>query len=225
MSRAETFRIDCRLAGLFYLGLAITGALGFLVVRNELFVVDDPSRTLANLVEREGLARIGIALELGTAAFQALAAVWFGRLFREADAFAAGVLTQFGMVNAIVVLASAAMMVEALDVALDASGKSLEASHLLFAISGQFWKVGNVFFGLWLVPMGWLAWKASLGPRPLGWILVIGGVGYVLNALVAVLQPGAGWWTALLPLAATVGEFWMIGLLLWLGLRPQTGAH
>ena len=46
-----------------------------------------------------------IRLELGIVLFQALAAIWFARLFRETDAFAAGALALFGMVNAVVILA------------------------------------------------------------------------------------------------------------------------
>lgn len=220
MSRSASFRFDCRLAGVFYLGLAITGMLGFLMIRAQLFAADDPARTLANLVEREGLARIGIALELGIVVFQALAAVWFARLFRDTDGFAAGTLALFGMVNAIVVLASAALLRSALDVALAPAGANVALSHLLFLISGRFWEVGNVFFGLWLIPMGWLASKANFGPRALGWILILGGIGYVVSPFVAVLAPDAGRWLAVFPLTATVGEFWMIGLLLWTGLRP-----
>ena len=221
MSRPASFRFDCRLTGLFYLGLAITGALGFLIIRPQLFVEGDPSRTLANLIERERLARIGIALELGTVTFQALAAVWFARLFRDADAFAAGALALFGMVNAIVVLASAALLRAALDIAVGSIGADL-SSHVLMLMGARFWEVGNIFFGLWLIPMGWLVWKASFGHRALGWILVVGGVGYVLMPYVSVLAPDAGASVGLLSLPATIGEFWMIGLLLWTGLRPAS---
>jgi hypothetical protein len=224
MARSTSFRFDCRLAGLFYLGVAITGAFGFLMIRPELFAEGNPARTLANLVEREGLARLGIALELAIATFQALAAVWFARLFRDTDGFAAGALALFGMVNAIVVLASAALLRAALDVALQPAGTDATTSHLLFQISGRLWEAGNIFFGLWLVPMGWLAWKASFGHRALGWILILGGIGYMLSPFVAVLAPDAGAWLGVFPIAATVGEFWMIGLLLWTGLRPLRGA-
>jgi len=224
MSRSTSFRFDCRLAGVFYLGLAITGVLGFLMIRAQLFAADDPARTLANLVEREGLARVGIALELGIVMFQALAAVWFARLFRDTDGFAAGTLALFGMVNAIVVLASAALLRAALDVALAPAGADAALSHILFLISSRFWEVGNVFFGLWLIPMGWLAWKANFGPRALGWVLILGGIGYAVSPFIAVLAPDAGALFAILPVTATVGEFWMIGLLLWTGLRPIRAA-
>ena len=224
MSSSTTFRRDALLAGLFYLGLAISGAIGFLLIRAELFVRGDPAGTLSNLVEREGLARIGIALELGIVLFQALAAVWFGKLFREVDAFAAGALALFGMVNAIAVLASATLMHSALDVALGSVGVATTMSHLLFFISGKFWETGMVFFGLWLIPMGWLVWKSGIGHRVLGWILILGGIGYVLNLLILVLAPNAGAWVNALPLLAAVGEFWMIGLLLWTGLRSRPAA-
>ena len=75
-----------RMTGLFYLGLAITGVLGFLLIRPRLFAAGDPAATLANLVDNESLARAGVALELLIVVTQALAAIWFYRLFRTADA-------------------------------------------------------------------------------------------------------------------------------------------
>lgn len=219
MSRPASFRRDCALSGLFYVGLAVCGGVGFLVIRPELFAQADPAQTLANLMEREGLARVGVALELGVATFQALAAVWFAKLFRDRDAVAAGALALFGTVNAIMLLVSAALLRAALDVAAGTAGVDATASHLLMLISARVWDVANVFFGLWLIPMGWLALKASLGPRALGWILIAGGVAYVPLPFVGVLVPDAGAWVGLLSVPATVGEFWMIGLLLWTGLR------
>lgn len=50
MPRPATFRRDCALTGLFYLGLALCGGVGFMVIRPELFAQGDPARTLANLV-------------------------------------------------------------------------------------------------------------------------------------------------------------------------------
>jgi hypothetical protein len=223
MSSSTDFRFDSRLAGLFYLGLAITGALGYMAVRPALFTAGQPEQTLANLMAKTDLARIGVALELGTSMFQALAAVWFGRLFREIDGFAAAALALLGMVNAIVVLSSAALLSAALGVALEPSGAVPTTSHLLILISEHFWRVGNIFFGLWLFPMGWLVWKAQIAHRLLGWILVFGAAGYVINGFLSVLMPNLGAAMAVLPILATVGEFWMIGLLLWIGFRSAKG--
>lgn len=222
MSKDAVSRRECLFAGLFYLGLAVTGALGFLLVRPALFADGDSARTLANLVEREQLARQGIALELGIVMFQALAALSFARLFREIDAFAAGALALFGMVNAVAILASAALLHAALAVALGSTGADPWMGHFAYILSGSFWQVGAVFFGLWLLPMGWLVLKSGLGPRALGWVLIVGGAGYVLSAFVAVLLPGAGALAGYLSIPATVGELWIIILLVWRGLR-RTG--
>jgi hypothetical protein len=203
------------------LGLALCGGLGFLVVRPELFAMGDPARTAANLLQHESLARVGIGLELGVATFQALAALWFAKLFRETDAFAAGALASFGLVNSVALLVSAALLRAAFDAAGGDGGVAIEASHMLILLSTRVWEVANVFFGLWLIPMGWLTWKTRLGPRALGWILIIGGLAYIPLPFIGVLAPNAGAWIGVLPIAATIGEIWMIGLLLWRGMKPS----
>ncbi len=91
----------------------------------------------------------------------------------------------------------------------------------MYLISANFWQVGNLYFGLWLIPMGWCVLHSRWMPRLLGWILVVGGAGYVANAFVGFVAPGAGPIWGLLVMPATVGEFWMIGHLL---ARGVTGA-
>jgi hypothetical protein len=208
-----------RITGLFYLGLAITGVLGFLLIRPQLFDSGEPSATLDNLIENESLARLGIGLELGIVVTQALAAVWFYRLFRAVDTFGAGMLAAFGMVNSIIVLASAAFLATALDVALDEVGDTAGNAQLMYLISENLWGVGALFFGLWLMPMGWLVLRSGWMPWGLGWILIAGGIGYVLSSFVNYLAPDAQFAADLLTFPASVGEFWMIAYLLIRGVR------
>jgi hypothetical protein len=208
-----------RMTGLLYLGLAIAGALGFLLIRRQLFAADDPSATLANLVEHESLARAGVAFELLIVVTQALAAVWFYRLFRTADPLAASGIAAFGLVNAVVILVSAALLGTAVEVALDPIGDAAATVQLLYLVSGNLWGVGGLFFGLWLIPMGWCALRSGWMPRVLGWILVAGGIGYVLSAFARYLAPDASAIADALAYPATVGELWMIGYLLVRGVR------
>ena len=57
-------------------------------------------------------------------------------------------------------------------------------------------------------------------PRILGWILVAGGAGYVVNAVLSAALPGTAAVVAdLIVLPATVGELWMVGYLLIRGIR------
>ena len=212
---------SARTTGLLYLGLAITGVVGFLLIRPRLFVADDPGATLARLVEHESLARIGIALELLIVLTQALTAVWFYRLFRRAVPFAAGSIAAFGLVNAAAILGSAALLASAIKVALDPIGDAAATVQLMYVVSGNLWGVGGLFFGLWLIPMGWCVLRSRWMPRPLGWLLVAGGVGYLLSVFVGYLVPEVGFVADALTFPATAGEFWMIGYLLVRGVSRQ----
>ena len=73
---------------------------------------------------------------------------------------------------------------------------------------------GGLFFGLWLVPIGLLVLRCAGMPRLLGWLLVAGGVGYVLSAFITALAPGAQLVADALSITATIGEVWSIGYLL-----------
>jgi len=207
-----------RTTGLFYLGLAISGGLGFLYLRPRLYVVDDPAATLASVVGHPSLARLGIALELLVVLTQVLTALWFYRLFRSTDQFAAGGIAVFGTVNAVAVLVSAALLASAVEVAARSIADA-DTVQLLYIVSGNLWGVGALFFGLWLIPMGWCVLRSRMMPRPLGWILIAGGGGYVLSAFVAYLAPGAPVIADALTVPASVGEFWMVGYLLVRGVR------
>lgn len=219
---ARPIRRDARLAGLAYLGLGLTGMLGFLLVRAQLFAPSDPGLTLQRLVEHETLARWGIALEIGVVLTQVLAALWFFRLFRPVDSFLAGALALFAAFNAVAVLSSAAFLASALQVALDPVGPSEGGnSQLLYLLSENMWGVGSLFFGLWLLPMGQLVLRSGWAPRALGWILVAGGIGYVLSAFLGYLLPEVAVLQPVLVVPATIGEFWMIGWLLLTGWRRR----
>ncbi len=216
-----------RTTGLLYLGFFITGILVQLV-RGQLFSADDPDRTLANLMGHEWLARVGIALELGIVLFQALTAVWFYRLFRSVDTVAAGSLAAFGMVNAVAILGSAAFLATAVEVADDPSlavaGGAAATVQLLYVVSGHLWGVAALFFGLWLIPMGWLVIRSRWLPRPLGWILIAGGIGYLVSAFVSYLFPSADLIVALLTVPSIIGEVWIMGYLIIVGVHHHAPA-
>jgi hypothetical protein len=170
-----------RTTGAFYLAFCVAGIVGNYVLRTSLCDSGDAGRTLSHLADHVGQARVAVAFELGIALAQALTAVWFYRSFCRVDAFAAGSLAAFGLVNAVMILCTAAMEVTALDVARDSSlsvaGDAAATVQLLYVVSDHLWDVAASFFGLWLLPMGWLVLRSGWLPRALGWVLLIGGTG------------------------------------------------
>ena len=225
---AGELKRTARETGLAYAGLAVTGMVGFLLIRPQLYVKGDAAATAANLVSHEGLARLGIAVDLAAVVTQALAALWFYKLFRVVEPFSAVAIAAFGLVNAVIMLVGAVFSATALDVALDGTattiGDRATTTLLMYNLSGIAWRVGALFFGLWLIPMGWCALQSMTMPRALGWILMAGGVGYIVSGFVDFLVANASTLVYVLTVPASIGEFWMVGYLLVKGLRPHTAA-
>lgn len=213
-----------RITGLAYLGLAISGMLGYLLIHGQLYVPDDATRTAANLIAHQDLARLGIVADVAMVLTQAVTAVWFWKLFRPTDPVAAGSIAAFGLVNAVTILVATMCSATALDVALRADATSAADALLLYDLNAAAYSLGGLFFGLWLMPMGWLAGRSGYMPRPLGWILIGGGIGYVLSVLVAALAPDASAVGYALSVPATIGEFWMVGYLLVKGVADRPTA-
>jgi hypothetical protein len=78
----------------------------------------------------------------------------------------------------------------------------------------------QIFFGLWLVPLGYLASSSGWCPRALGVLLVVGGGSYLVDLPAAFLAPDLGQNIhVFIVIPCTVAEFWMIGYLLVVGVR------
>ncbi len=213
--------VTARLAGFWYLMMAITGILGFLVFHSQIFDAD-PNKTLSNLIEQESLARTRLLLEFGVILSQALTAFWFYKLFRGVNEWAAWAVGIWGMVNAVVIMISAIAMGSAIGIA-NASETVYDKVmliELLSSLSTNAWGVGGIFFGLWLIPLGYIVTSSNRMPVWLGRTLILGGVGYVISVVIIYLVPEnsfADYFT----IPATIGEFWMIGYLFIFGIRPE----
>jgi len=214
--------MTARLTGLWYFMLAVSGIFGFMIFHPQIFVADDPHKTLNNLINHESTARIRLLFELCIIVSQALAAVWFYKLFRSLNEWAASILGIWGTVNAVVIMVSAIAMSAAIDIASSSSlaiQEKMVSIQLLQSIITNAWAVGGLFFGLWLLPMGYIVVSSKRMPIWLGRILFIGGIGYLLNTFMkcgGVESP----YLDLLTVPATVGELWMIGYLFLYGIRP-----
>ncbi|WP_143960160.1 DUF4386 domain-containing protein [Litoribacter populi] len=214
-----------RMTGLWYLCLAISGIFGFLVFHPQIYVTNEPAETLRNLTEKESLARIRLLLEFAVIIAQALTAVWFYRLFRKINGWGGWTLGIWGTMNSGLIMISAISMATALKIA-NTADLSFEQQvvliQLLQSLGGNAWGVGSLFFGLWLIPMGYIVVSSERMPVWMGRILIIGGAGYLLNTFLNYMGLGHALVDALV-IPATVGEFWMIGYLLIYGIRASNG--
>jgi hypothetical protein len=200
--------------------MAISGVMGFLVFHPQVFDSADAQKTLTNLIENESLARTRLLLEFAIIVSQALTAVWFYRLFRNINEWAAWSVGIWGMINSVAIMISAISMGSAIQIA--NSSQSLDDKliliELLSSIITNAWGVGGLFFGLWLIPLGYIITSSKRMPIWLGRTLIAGGIGYLISTTVNYIGIEIPF-TGYLTVPATVGEFWMIGYLLIFGIR------
>ncbi len=211
-----------RKAGFWYLVLAISGVIGFLVLHSQVYITDDAAKTLSNLIEQETMARMRLLAEFTIILSQALAAVYFFKLFKDINHFAAFTLAACGMMNAGIIMISAIAMGGAMQVALSSipDTDKILIIQIFLQLIKHAWSIGSLFFGLWLIPMGYMVVSSQRMPRGLGYTLLAGGIGYISSAYL-VYAGIQGAWLNVLTLPATIGEFWMIGYLFSYGIRPQ----
>jgi hypothetical protein len=143
-----------------------------------------------------------------------------------------------GMARAMLVFAAVAVAImslnavfqfEALQVATASSyatafgaAGSNEIVLLLLDVQHYGTLAAQVFFGLWLAPMGYLAYKSGLFPKALGVVLVAATVCYLIDLFAAFLAPGLG--SQIHPfivIVPAIAEIWMVFYLLIVGVRTM----
>ncbi len=211
-----------RLTGIWYLMMAISGVLGFMVFHARIFDPTNSQTTLNNLIEYESTARIRLLFEFAIVVSQALAAAYFYKLFKSINEWKAWCVGIWGMVNSVAILISAIAIATAIHIASPSAmiTDKVQLIELLSAINTNAWGIGGLFFGLWLIPMGSIITESKRMPIWLGRTLILGGVGYLLSVVVNYLDIEVVN-TDLLTIPATIGEFWMIGYLLIYGIRKK----
>src|SRR5687768_10328652 len=86
--------------------------------------------------------------------------------------------------------------------------------------------IAQIFFGLWLVPLGYLAYRSGMFPKALGVVLIVGGASYLVDLLARFLVPAFGETIhGVLAIPPTIAEVWMVGYLLVKGVRSPMNAN
>ena len=210
-----------RLAGLLYVIVLVTGAPPELLVRSALVVPGDAAATAANIRDSATLMRWAAFSDLvNMVAFLGVALVLYG-LLRRVNVGAARAMLVFNAVSVAIMAANTVNHVGALLAATSADLASSDAMAALFLDMHSIgFSVGEIFFGLWLFPLGWMLWTARALPRPLAGLVMVGSVGYLLNVTATFATPGFD--SALTPILTTpsaVAEVAFMGWLLVKGLH------
>jgi uncharacterized protein DUF4386 len=210
-----------RLAGLLYLIVAISGGFAELFVRQSLVVPDNAAATANNIADSAMLFRIGFVADLVNITVFLLLAFALYQLLKPVNQQIAATFVIFNVVAVSIMGANllnhfAALLIASKPEYAAAFGaRSSEALVLFFTeLHAQGYLIGGIFFGLWLLPLGYLVYRSGYFPRVLGIMLMIGCFGYLTDTFVSSLFPSVGATVGFIfALVAGIAE---LSFLLWL---------
>lgn len=197
-----------RVAGALYLVVVLAGMFCLAYVPSKL------AATLADAAAHQDLFRAGIAAFLVMQVAFLLLPLALYRLFADVDRRAATLMVALAAVSVPIGLVAVTHRMEALSL-LQETGVNAEAAFALcLQRYGHGLRIASLFWGLWLLPFGWLVLRSGRLPRVLGVMLILGGLGYVLQVFGG-LVPGFAQ-SALARYARMPAAFGEIGSCLWL---------
>lgn len=223
---AAASRRSARVAGILYLAMMPFGFFGIVYVPLVLKVPADPAATLQRVMDSEKLIRLGTASHIvGQILFIFLVLALF-RLLQSVSQSKAVLMAVLAIVGVPLTLYNEVhhlMILTLLDPA-EASVwpaeqlSSLVVQHLTARANGVL--LSQIFWGLWLLPLGYLVILAGYFPRILGILLVVAGLGYLIDVAIQLLAPSV---------TLRVSQLTFVGELLfplWLVARgPSTSAN
>ena len=209
-----------RIAGFLYLSLALLAFFGFPYGSSHMFVPGDAAATVNNIMTSEWRLRLNIVVNLLGLIVNVFVVLALYRLLKTVNKNIASLMVVFlllsvpiGMLNelnhiAVLLLLSGANYLTPF------TTSQLHALILLFHdLHTGGLNIAQVFWGLWLFPMGYLVFKSGFLPRILGILLMIGCIGWLADSFAAFLLPNLG---------LTIGMFTGLGevlLPLWLVIK------
>jgi len=215
-----------RIAGILYLIVAISAAFSYSVF-NGLYFVGDATTTTANVVAKEGIVRIAVISDFIMVTAWVFLALSLYRLLKHVHQGVANAMVVLVAIGAGIVSINDVFAFEGMQVATNSSyvaalGTGGANALVLMLLDTQRYGglAASVFMGLWLVPLGYLAYKSGMFPKALGVALITVCVCYHAKLLAAFLNPDL--WTVIqgyVSIPIWIFELWMLLYLLLIGVR------
>jgi Domain of unknown function (DUF4386) len=213
-----------RIAGSLYLGVAVLGGFAELIVRQSIVELGHPVATAENIRDSATLFRAGFVADLVQATLFLLTAMVLYLLLRGINEFVARAMVVIVAVSVAIMCLNLLNQWVALQVATDrAFGAGSDALVGLFAgMHHDGYLIAQIFFGLWLLPLGYLVLRSGWFPAWIGVLLIAGCFGYLVDTFATFLAPSTADAIEAIVLApAAIGELSFVAYLLIRGVRVR----
>jgi hypothetical protein len=215
------------IAGSLYLVVAALGGFAELVVRAGIVVPGNAEATSDTIRTSASLFRLGFASDLVQATVFLFTAMALYLLLRHVHELVARAMVLIVAVSVAIICLNLLHQYTALSLSTGEDYARTFGSAGADALAGLFadmhatgYLIAQMFFGLWLLPLGYLVYRSGYFPKVLGVLLVIGCFGYLVDLFAHFLAPGvAESIEAFVVVPGAVGELGFVAWLLVKGVR------
>ena len=188
-----------RMAGLFELLEAASGAPGQFILLGTLVVSGDAAATSRNILENTTQFQLGVAANLVSVAFHVVWTYLMYELLRPVDrglslfaAFAGLTAAALQAVAAVIQVAPLAVLNNGQPLGGLTPDVQQGLAFVFLRLNARAYDIYLVFFGFWLLLLGYLVYRSDFMPRIIGVLVMLSGVTWILQLwppLVSALSP------------------------------------
>jgi hypothetical protein len=175
-------------AGVLYLIVVVTGIFSLAYVPNKLFIWDNPTKTFNNILEHEVLFRLSIiSSAICYTAYIFLPLVLY-KLLNTISDFHAKSMVVLALISIPISFINLQYKYAILNMIHTPGQKKFQ---LIENVQNQIMLylkhynngllIAGIFWGLWLLPFGYLVYKSNFLPKSIGVLLMLGCLAYLLN--------------------------------------------
>ncbi len=181
--------IYARVAGLLYLMMVPLGFFG-MYSHSTLIVPGDAVTTVNNIMASAWLFRLSIMSALVVQIVNILLVLVLYKLLKSVSKNAAVLMVIFFLVSVPITMLNelnqfaALLLLSGAEYLAEFKTDQLHAQVMIFFdLHEHGINIAQIFWGLWLFPMGYLVFKSGFLPGILGILLIIGGLGYLTDSV------------------------------------------
>lgn len=209
-----------RTAGILYLIIIVTGLFSEMFVRGSLITQNDPLATINNIKANETLYRLGFISDLTMAICDVGVAYLFYILLKSVDKQLAALAMIFRLIQATIIAMNLIHYFAV--IVLIKTGSTNIAQSVMYNLSlhKYGYLISGVFFGISCIVLGYLFKKSTNFPQWLGYLILLGGAGYLIDCFANFILPEYAPLTEILLLfTAVIAELSLCLLLLIKGVK------
>lgn len=213
-------QVYARTGGMLYLMIIVVGAFGQIFVRGSLVVPGDAVSTAQNIMASQSLWRIGLTGDIFMHVFDIPLMIILYVLLKPVNKILAALGVLFNLIQTAVLVANKLTLVMPLFLLGNADylktfepGQVNALAYLFVEAHDYGFGIGLIFFGFATLVYGYLLFKASYFPKPLGVLVTIAGLSYLVNSFTLILAPAYAGEIFPILVLALIGE---LSFCLWL---------